>query len=158
MSGDKAATAADFTQKAAFMCGHSTIQLAILTHLFYCLVHYFEERKGQLIYSNRSLPVESTLLILHFGLFCSAANMGVPKFFRWLSERYPAISQLIAENRIPEFDCLYLDMSWSSSSVMEIGTHMSPRWNHTQLHTQRHGLAHVSNDRRENVHQYLQLY
>lgn len=47
--------------------------------------------------------------------------MGVPKFFRWMSERYPAISQLIAENRIPEFDCLYLDMSqrvfshsWSS--------------------------------------------
>lgn len=37
--------------------------------------------------------------------------MGVPKFFRWLSERYPAISQLIAENLIPEFDCLYLDMN-----------------------------------------------
>ncbi|KAI2463112.1 exoribonuclease 1 [Annulohypoxylon bovei var. microspora] len=37
--------------------------------------------------------------------------MGVPKFFRWLSERYPAISQLIAENRIPEFDNLYLDMN-----------------------------------------------
>jgi 5'-3' exoribonuclease 1 len=37
--------------------------------------------------------------------------MGVPKFFRWLSERYPAISQLIAENRIPEFDHLYLDMN-----------------------------------------------
>ncbi|ODA81243.1 hypothetical protein RJ55_04207 [Drechmeria coniospora] len=35
----------------------------------------------------------------------------VPKFFRWLSERYPPISQLIAENRIPEFDCLYLDMN-----------------------------------------------
>ena len=37
--------------------------------------------------------------------------MGVPKFFRWMSERYPAISQLIADNRIPEFDCLYLDMN-----------------------------------------------
>jgi 5'-3' exoribonuclease 1 len=37
--------------------------------------------------------------------------MGVPKFFRWMSERYPAISQLIAENGIPEFDCLYLDMN-----------------------------------------------
>lgn len=37
--------------------------------------------------------------------------MGVPKFFRWLSERYPAISMLIAENRIPEFDSLYLDMN-----------------------------------------------
>jgi 5'-3' exoribonuclease 1 len=37
--------------------------------------------------------------------------MGVPKFFRWMSERYPAISQLIADNRIPEFDALYLDMN-----------------------------------------------
>ena len=43
-----------------------------------------------------SLPVLIRLL-------CS-----VPKFFRWLSERYPAISQVIAENRIPEFDCLYV--------------------------------------------------
>ena len=38
----------------------------------------------------------------------STGIMGVPKFFRWMSERYPAISQLIAENRIPEFDCLYV--------------------------------------------------
>ncbi len=34
--------------------------------------------------------------------------MGVPKFFRWMSERYPMISELIAENRIPEFDNLYV--------------------------------------------------
>ncbi|KAL9100965.1 MAG: hypothetical protein Q9163_003729 [Psora crenata] len=40
--------------------------------------------------------------------------MGVPKFFRWMSERYPAISQLIADNRIPEFDNLYLDMNSDS--------------------------------------------
>lgn len=37
--------------------------------------------------------------------------MGVPKFFRWISERYPTISQLIAENRIPEFDNLYVSLS-----------------------------------------------
>ena len=37
--------------------------------------------------------------------------MGVPKYFRWLSERYPLIMQLVEENRIPEFDNLYLDMN-----------------------------------------------
>jgi 5'-3' exonuclease len=41
--------------------------------------------------------------------------MGVPKFFRWMSERYPGISQLIAENRIPEFDCLYVSTLVSHS-------------------------------------------
>lgn len=39
------------------------------------------------------------------------SRYSVPKFFRWLSERYPAISQLIAENRIPEFDCLYVRLT-----------------------------------------------
>ncbi|GAA98835.1 hypothetical protein E5Q_05523 [Mixia osmundae IAM 14324] len=37
--------------------------------------------------------------------------MGVPKFFRWVSERYPMISQLIQEGQQPEFDNLYLDMN-----------------------------------------------
>jgi hypothetical protein len=49
-------------------------------------------------------------LAMVYVLYVQAANSlrSVPKFFRWLSERYPAISQLIAENRIPEFDCLYV--------------------------------------------------
>ena len=38
--------------------------------------------------------------------------MGVPKFYRWLSERYPLINQLITDGRmLPEFDNLYLDMN-----------------------------------------------
>ncbi|KAF5378954.1 hypothetical protein D9757_008738 [Collybiopsis confluens] len=37
--------------------------------------------------------------------------MGIPKFFRWVSERYPLTSQLIQENKIPEFDNLYLDFN-----------------------------------------------
>ncbi|KAK9451634.1 XRN 5'-3' exonuclease N-terminus-domain-containing protein [Limtongia smithiae] len=37
--------------------------------------------------------------------------MGIPKFFRWISERYPLISQLVEGENIPEFDNLYLDMN-----------------------------------------------
>ncbi|XP_020295073.1 5'-3' exoribonuclease 1 isoform X2 [Pseudomyrmex gracilis] len=35
--------------------------------------------------------------------------MGVPKFFRYISERYPCLWELIKEHQIPEFDYLYLD-------------------------------------------------
>jgi 5'-3' exonuclease len=49
--------------------------------------------------------------------------MGVPKFFRWMSERYPGISQLIAENRIPEFDCLYVG---SLAHASNAGLTMNP--------------------------------
>ncbi|KAI0833606.1 exonuclease II [Trametes gibbosa] len=37
--------------------------------------------------------------------------MGIPKFFRYISERYPLTSQLIEENKIPEFDNLYVDFN-----------------------------------------------
>ncbi|KAH8408891.1 hypothetical protein KR009_003363, partial [Drosophila setifemur] len=37
--------------------------------------------------------------------------MGVPKFFRYISERYPCLSELAREHSIPEFDNLYLDLN-----------------------------------------------
>ena len=38
--------------------------------------------------------------------------MGIPKFYRWLSERYPLINQRIEEDAPrPELDNLYLDMN-----------------------------------------------
>ncbi|KAL7033303.1 hypothetical protein ACKWTF_007534 [Chironomus riparius] len=37
--------------------------------------------------------------------------MGVPKFFRYISERYPCLSELVRESQVPEFDNLYLDMN-----------------------------------------------
>ncbi|XP_018322001.1 5'-3' exoribonuclease 1 isoform X2 [Agrilus planipennis] len=37
--------------------------------------------------------------------------MGVPKFFRYISERYPCLSEVVKEYQLPEFDNLYLDMN-----------------------------------------------
>lgn len=37
--------------------------------------------------------------------------MGVPKFYRWISERYPFINESVDEHSKPDFDALYLDMN-----------------------------------------------
>jgi 5'-3' exoribonuclease 1 len=43
--------------------------------------------------------------------------MGVPKFFRWLSERYPLINQRVLEKN--QFDCFYLDMNGIIHNVFQ---------------------------------------
>lgn len=45
--------------------------------------------------------------------------MGIPKFFRYISERWPTISNLVNGNIVPEFDNLYLDMN----SIIHTCTH-----------------------------------
>ncbi|KAI2798804.1 5'-3' exoribonuclease 1 [Blomia tropicalis] len=47
--------------------------------------------------------------------------MGVPKFYRWLSERYPCINENVNQNNIPEFDNFYIDMN----GVFHICSHPS---------------------------------
>ncbi|KAG5354373.1 5'-3' exoribonuclease 1 [Yarrowia sp. C11] len=45
--------------------------------------------------------------------------MGIPKFFRYISERWPLISQQVIDTQIPEYDNLYLDMN----SILHVCTH-----------------------------------
>lgn len=50
----------------------------------------------------------------HYQLF-----MGIPKFFRYIAQRWPLSSQLVNGNIIPEYDNLYLDMN----SIIHMSTH-----------------------------------
>jgi len=56
--------------------------------------------------------------------------MGVPRFFRWLSERYPLINQTITGGTTaPDFDNLYLDMN----GIIHNCTHPSDSGNHDSV-------------------------
>lgn len=63
--------------------------------------------------------------------------------------RYPAISQVIAENRIPEFDNLYVRETQNPRNPQPVLTTCSTvgyEWYHPQLHPQRLGFTHLSHD------------
>ena len=45
------------------------------------------------------------------GLLFSSGTMGIARFYRWLSERYPLINEEIDVDAVPEFDNMYLDMN-----------------------------------------------
>lgn len=45
--------------------------------------------------------------------------MGIPKFYRYIAQRWPLASQQVNDNVIPEFDNMYLDMN----SIVHMCTH-----------------------------------
>jgi hypothetical protein len=65
-----------------------------------------------------SLNYPVTFLVVHAS-DVKLASAGIPKFFRWLSERYPLINQSVAANGfMPGFDNLYLDMNGIMRTTM----------------------------------------
>ena len=46
-----------------------------------------------------------------FFLLGGQTKMGIPRFFRWISNRYPLVNEPVTEDTVPDYDNLYLDMN-----------------------------------------------
>jgi 5'-3' exonuclease len=60
----------------------------------------------QCLFDPRSPPRTFASLTLQLSV------VSLAQFYRWISERYPKINQIVSDNALlPEFDHLYLDMN-----------------------------------------------
>lgn len=58
--------------------------------------------------------------------------MGVPRFYRWLSERYPLINEKIEASAIPAVDNLYLDVN----GIIHVCSHANTGETETETETE----------------------
>ena len=82
-------------------------------HSTACLVAWPAREAEQLSDAGHSLHVHSlySCAARHWRGFSLQLVAGIPKFYRWLSERYPLINVSTAAVTVPIIDNLYFDMN-----------------------------------------------
>lgn len=122
-------TCKDFVGK--FKCFHSQCSIhsqltpvcpTVMPVVHIIVVHFSPSSTFAYLQSSFHISVKPSS---HYGYvdyadICSQLlTTGIPKFFRFISERWPLISQLVEGDRMTEFDNLYLDMN----SILHTCTH-----------------------------------